>query len=87
MDKYGYEGPERFRPLSPWAYFGYTILFSIPLVGLILLIVFSLSEGNINRRNFARTYFCALVIMLIIILVLAFTGTLATVMDAVSAQF
>lgn len=87
MDKYGYEGPERFRPLSPWAYFGYTILFSIPLVGLILLIVFSLSEGNINRRNFARSYFCALVIMLIIILVLAFTGTLATVMDAVSAQF
>ena len=87
MDKYGYEGPEQFRPLSPWAYFGYTILFSIPLVGLILLIVFSLSEGNINRRNFARSYFCALVIMLIIILVLAFTGTLATVMDAVSAQF
>ena len=87
MDTYGYEGPERFRPLSPWAYFGYTILFSIPLVGLILLIVFSLSEGNINRKNFARSYFCALVIMLIIILVLAFTGTLATVMDAVSAQF
>ena len=25
MDKYGYSGPERFRPLSPWAYFGYTI--------------------------------------------------------------
>ena len=51
-DKYGYEGPEQFRPLSPWAYFGYSILFAIPLVGFILLIVFSLSNQNINRRNY-----------------------------------
>lgn len=82
MDKYGYSGPERFRPLSPWAYFGYTILFSIPLVGFILLIVFSLSDGNINRKNFARSYFCALVIMLIIMLFLLFTGALAGVSEA-----
>ena len=67
MDKYGYGGPERFRPLSPWAYFGYTILFSIPVVGLICLIVFSLSDTNINRRNFARSYFCALVLLLIVV--------------------
>ena len=62
MDKYGYSGPEQFRPLSPWAYFGYSLLFSIPLVGFILLIVFSLSDGNYNRRNYARSYFCALLI-------------------------
>lgn len=87
MDKYGYSGPERFRPLSPWAYFGYTILFSIPVVGFVLLIVFSLSDKNINRRSFARSYFCALVIMLIFMLILALTGTLAGVPDALSAQF
>ncbi len=46
MDKYGYSGEERFRPLSPWAYFGYGLLFAIPIVGLVLLIVFSLSEQN-----------------------------------------
>ena len=30
-DKYGYDGPEQFRPLSPWAYFGYTLLYCIPI--------------------------------------------------------
>ena len=70
MDKYGYNGPEQFRPLSPWAYFGYTLLFSIPLVGFILLIVFSVSNENINRRNFARSYWCVLVVGLIIALIM-----------------
>ena len=73
-DKYGYDGPEQFRPLSPWAYFGYSILFAIPLVGFILLIVFSLSNQNINRRNYARSFFCALVIVLILFGVLLVSG-------------
>ena len=30
----------KYKPLSPWAYFGYNILFSIPVIGFILLIVF-----------------------------------------------
>ncbi len=74
MDKYGYGGPERFRPLSPWAYLGYTILFAIPLVGFICLIVFSLSDTNINRRNFARSFFCGLVLSLIITGIFALLG-------------
>lgn len=74
MDKYGYGGPERFRPLSPWAYLGYTILFAIPLVGFICLIVFSLSDTNINRRNFARSFFCSLVLSLIIAGISALLG-------------
>lgn len=73
-DKYGYSGEEKFRPLSPWAYFGYGLLFAIPLVGFILLIIFSFSDQNINRRNYARSYFCALVIALIIFGVLTVTG-------------
>lgn len=32
--------PEKYRPLGMWAYFGYTILFSIPLLGFIFLIIF-----------------------------------------------
>ena len=58
--------PENYRPLSPWAYFGYSLLFSIPLVGFILLIVFSVSDANINRRNFARMYWCSFLVCLII---------------------
>jgi len=61
--------PSNYKPLSPWAYFGYQILFTIPLVGFILLIVFSFSNENINRRNFARSYFCSLLIAVIIFIV------------------
>ena len=52
--------PEKFKPISPWAYFGLQLLFSIPLIGFIFLIVFSCSNENINRRNFARSYWCVL---------------------------
>ena len=41
----------KYKPLSPWAYFGYNILFSIPIIGFILLIVFSFSNDNINRKT------------------------------------
>lgn len=58
--------PENYRPLSPWAYLGYSLLFSIPLVGFILLIVFSVSDANINRRNYARMYWCSFLVCLII---------------------
>ena len=49
--------------MAPWGYLGYEILFAIPLVGFILLLVFSFGgTRNINLRNFARSYFCALII-------------------------
>lgn len=73
--------PEAYKPISAWAYFGYRLLFCIPVIGFILLIVFSLSDENINRRNFARSYWCDLVlgtilgiITLVIVLILASAG-------------
>lgn len=57
--------PSNLRPLTAWAYFGYTLLFSIPLVGFVFLIVFSFSRANINRRSFARSYFCSYIIIAI----------------------
>ena len=60
---------EKYCPLSSWAYFGYGLLFSLPLIGFILLIVFSLDSSNINRRNYARSYFCVIVILLILALI------------------
>ena len=74
MNKYGFDGSEQFRPLTPWAYVGYSVLFSIPLIGLILLIVFSFSDNNINRRSYARSFFCWLIIGIIISAILAVTG-------------
>ena len=66
--------PEKYRPLSAWAYFGYGILFSLPVVGFILTIVFSLTNGNVNRKNYARSFLCALVLLIIVYIVLALCG-------------
>ena len=64
--------PESYKPISMWGYFGYEILFSIPIIGFILLIVFSLGgTHNVNLRNFARSYFCFFLIGLILTIILA----------------
>ena len=63
--------PPQYRPLGPWAYFGYSLLFAIPLVGFICLIIFSFSDDNINRRNFARSFWCALLVTVAVIVVIA----------------
>ncbi len=79
------EEPETSRPLSPWAYFGFSLLFLIPVVGLILLIVFSVTAKNVNLKNFARSYWCGLVLVLaivLIVLILALTGVLTGAFDA-----
>ena len=74
MNKYGFDGSEQFRPLTPWGYVGYSVLFSIPIIGVILLIVFSFSDSNINRRSYARSFFCWLIIGIIISVILVVTG-------------
>ncbi len=67
--------PEEYSPLSPWAYFGLSLLFSIPVVGFIFLIIFSCKKSNINRRNYALSYWIALAIGAgILILMLIFLG-------------
>lgn len=80
MQNYPSNLPNEYRPLSAWAYFGYNILFAIPLVGFIMLIVFAFDSSNINRRNYARSFFCTyliafiiLIIVLILFLVLGFS--------------
>ena len=73
MQDYPNTIPNEYRPLSAWAY-GYNILFAIPLVGFIMLIVFAFDSSNINRRNYARSFFCAYlvaIIILIVVLILA----------------
>lgn len=70
--------PSEYRPLSPWAYFGYGILFNIPVIGFILLIIFSLDNSNINRRNYARSYWCIYILIIILIIILILFGTSVT---------
>ena len=59
------------KPLSPWAYLGYQILFSLPVIGFIMLIILSTKAAhNVNLRNFARSYWCALLVCIILTAVL-----------------
>lgn len=68
--------PNKFRPLGAWAYFGWSLLFSIPIVGFILLIVFACGAvENVNLRNYARSFFCLIVIALILVLIGALMAT------------
>ena len=62
--------PAQYKPISPWGYIGYSLLYSIPFIGLIFLIVFSFSGKNINRRNYARSFWCALLIVLIFFIII-----------------
>ena len=69
--------PVEYRPLSPWAYFGYNILFSIPVIGFIFLLVYAFSNSNINRRNYARSFFCVYAILVIMVTMFGFAGGFA----------
>ena len=69
--------PEAYRPLSPWSYFGLGILYALPLLGWIFLIVHAIGSVNINRRNYARSYFCVYVLAIILGVLLTITGVLS----------
>ena len=72
--------PEEYRPISMWGYFGYQILFSIPCVGFIALLIFAFGgTKNDNLKNFARSYFCFTIILvvLVVLFTIAFGGAAA----------
>lgn len=63
--------PAEYKPISAWGYFGYQLLFAIPLVGFIMLLVFSFGGStNINLKNYARSYWCGLLISTILFVVI-----------------
>lgn len=74
MRNVDYNGPDQFKPLSPWGYVGYTLLFAIPIIGQIFLIVFTFSKKNLNRRSYARSYWCYLLLGLLVLGIVYLTG-------------
>ncbi|MCR5486074.1 MAG: hypothetical protein K6F35_00940 [Lachnospiraceae bacterium] len=76
-----------YEPITMWGYFGYEMLFSIPCVGLIILIVFSFTAQNVNVRNFARSYFCFMIILGVIIAVLAVTAAVVAINAGIMDYF
>ena len=79
--------PEAYRPLSPWTYFGLGILYSLPLVGWIFLIVHAVGSQNLNRLNYARSYFCVYVLAIILGVLLTITGVLSGLTQSLNGTF
>ena len=75
--------PSQYKPLGPWGYVGYSLLFSIPIVGFICLLVFSFNDSNLNRRSYARSYWCALLLAFIIAIALVVIGFATNSMDQI----
>ena len=77
----------QYRLLSPWAYVGYGILFTLPVIGWILAIVFALNADNLNRRNFARGYWCGVLVAVIVVVILSIAGMVmgVSIMDGFSS--
>lgn len=55
---YGYG----FKPISSWGYVGYSVLWSIPVVGWIFWLCAAIGATNRNVRNYARSYLCGVII-------------------------
>ncbi len=66
--------PAGYEPISMWGYFGYGILFSIPIIGWIFVIVFAISAENHNLKNFARSQFCLWIIWIALVLIASLSG-------------
>lgn len=76
--------PYKYRPLGAWSYFLYTILFSIPVVGIIFLFIFALDGSQVVRRSFARSYFCVYILAIIIVAIVIALGGLSAILGSVS---
>ena len=73
--------PDDYKPISMWGYFGYEVLFSIPIIGFICIIIFSAGgTRNKNLTNFARSRLCILILVLAIFGIMFFVvGTAALI--------
>ena len=81
-----YSGDPRYKPLTAWNYFWLEVLFAVPVVGFIFLIVFAISPANINRRSFARSYFCYYILIAIIVGILIATGGIAMIANGLTSN-
>ena len=80
-----YNVPSELQPLSPWKYFWLNILYAIPVIGFVFLLIHAIGAHNVNKRNFARSFFCVFLIALIISGILLATGALANLTSVIAS--
>ena len=71
------------EPIGMWGFFGYEILFGLPVIGWIILIVMAIGARNVNVKNFARSKFCILIISLIICGIIALCGGFTALVESI----
>lgn len=58
----------RLKPISPWGYIGYQLLYCIPLIGLIVLLAHAIDARNQNVKNYARSVLIVIIISLVLMI-------------------
>lgn len=49
--------PVEYKPITPWGYVGYYILYQIPIVGFIIMLINAFgSNTNVHLKNLSRCY-------------------------------
>lgn len=71
--------PEEYKPVSVGKYIGYSLLFSIPVVGFIMLLVTAFSGGtNKSLKNYARAmlvmYAIGIVLGIVLVILMGVLG-------------
>ena len=86
MKKYGYVGTYRYNdePISSWGYVGYKILWSIPVIGWLFWLHAALASSNRNKKNFARSFFCE---VLLCILIAVFAAVIIAAVGGLLSMF
>ena len=70
--------PPQYKPISVWGYLGYEILFSIPVIGFIMMLVLAFAPENVNVKNFARSFLLWILLVTIIVVIVAVIITAVT---------
>ena len=57
--------------ISPWGYFGLSVLYAVPVIGWLCCLIISVADRNVNRRNHARSMWCGLLVAVILIVAIS----------------
>ena len=87
-----YNAPEKYRPMSGWGFYWWSVLYSIPIIGFIFLLINACDPSNLCRRSHARSYFCGFFLVVMVLGAIAgilhlsgkLDGAIETIMQFIS---
>ena len=59
------------KVMSVWSYLGLMLLSSIPIAGIIIVIVFAINSSNKNKTNYCRALILMWIISVVLVLILS----------------